>query len=526
MGAVQFEPVHGDVDANLARVRELILSGNGPAPKIVVLPEMAMTGYIWSSAAEIMPHAVKCSDPDTQAQWVAVAKETGAWLVIGHPAFDSATGALTNRCTLVSPTAVVGHYDKTCLFVADLTWATAGELVPPLWQTPLGTVAPLICADLDYPEPIDSAVARGAQAILLSTAWVAEPAPSATWTIRATEYGVPIIAADLIGTDHATVFSGGSCILDADGVVLTSNDYDDCLIMAELEVRSTSVSPESIANKLDIGVHSLSIAGDAVTPKNVTISVWSGDPSVVPPPPTHVDQNPHLVVLPTVADCPDDWLADKQAYSSLHKVLVVQGRRFRTDEPDEILIVTPNSGYFAFTSSEPEPAAALIDVAGLLIGVMPNAVLASHAVSRALSMLGASIILSQGVHTLQPPRQSAKTRAPFPVGLGDADSTFAHPVRFRAGDANVWLGFCSETETVPSGIFSPDHVSWPRRESLGLQGRWVSQTCSLDTADPWGFHAGAKPLIASRNVAIYADSFLPKVTPRQWRKIDAAPQYP
>ncbi len=518
MGAVQFEPVHGDVDANLARVRELILSGDGPAPQIVVLPEMAMTGYIWSSAAEIMPHAVKCSDPDTQAQWVAVAKETGAWLVIGHPAFDSATGALTNRCTLVSPTAVVGHYDKTCLFVADLTWATAGELVPPLWATPIGTVAPLICADLDYPEPIDSAVARGAQAILLSTAWVAEPAPSATWTIRATEYAIPIIAADLIGTDHATVFSGGSCIIDATGAVLRSNDYDDCLIMAELEVRPTTVSSEVTANKLDIGVHFLSIAGDAVTPKNVTISVWSGDPSVAPPPPAHVVQNPHLVVLPTVADCPDNWLADRQAYSSLHNVLVVQGRRSRTDEPNEILIVTPNSGYFAFTSSEPEPTAALLDIAGLLIGVMPNSALASHAASRALSMLGASIILSQGAHTLQPPRQSAKTRAPFPLGLGDADSTFAHPVRFRAGDANVWLGFCSEIETVPSGIFSPDHVSWPRLESLGSQGRWVSQICSLDTADPWGFHARAKPLIASRNEAIYEDSFLTKVTPRQWRK--------
>jgi hypothetical protein len=141
------------------------------------------------------------------------------------------------------------------------------------------------------------------------------------------------------------------------------------------------------------------------------------------------------------------------------------------------------------------------------IGVMPNSGFATNSVSRALSILGASVILGQGDHALRPPRGSAGTRAPFLGGLGQADPTFGHPIRFRAGDANVWLGFCSETESVPSGIFSPDHVSWPRHESLREPGRWVTQTCSLDVSDAWGNHAMTKPLLASRNHALYEDSF-------------------
>ena len=133
----------------------------------------------------------------------------------------------------------MGHYDKTCLFVEDLSWATAGDSIPPLWDTPIGRVAPLICADLDYPEPIESAVSRGAEAIVFPTAWVAEPAPSATWTLRAAEYGVPIIAADLIGTDRGVVFSGGSCIIDRDAVVVASNDYAVGLVLADIEMGPT-----------------------------------------------------------------------------------------------------------------------------------------------------------------------------------------------------------------------------------------------------------------------------------------------
>ena len=516
VAALQFEPVHGDVDANLNLARDLLLASDDPRPAIVVFPEMALTGYIWSSVDEIMPHAVLCSDPATQARWIALAKESGSWLVIGHPAVDADTGLLTNRCTLVSPTEVVGHYDKTCLFEADLPWATAGTSIPPLWDTPIGRVAPLICADLDYPEPIESAVARGAQAIVFSTAWVAEPAPSATWTLRAAEYGIPIIAADLIGTDQGVVFSGGSCIIDRDAIVVASNDYDRGLVSADLEFDSTPAPANAVVGEPDIRVHRLAVTDSGVEPNAVTISVWSGDPTSIEPAPSFSDDTPRLLVLPTTVKARDTWINDTRAYASSHNSLVVQGRRLNEEGATEILIATPHSEYFCFPASESLPTAALLTFAGVQIGVMPNSGFATHSVSRALSILGASVILGQGRHALRPPRGFTGTSAPFLGGLGQADSTFGHPIRFRAGDANVWAGFCSETESVPSGIFSPDHVSWPRNESLGVPGRWATQTCSLEVVDSWGMHAITKPLLSSRNLALYDDSPQVELVPGSW----------
>jgi hypothetical protein len=205
-----------------------------------------------------------------------------------------------------------------------------------------------------------------------------------------------------------------------------------------------------------------------------------------------------------------------QSYSSRHDAIVVQGRQLPEGGPTEILIAAPDSQFFAFTPSDNTPSAALLDISGVLVGVVPNADLSSNTVSRALSILGASIILGQGAHTLRPPRGSAKTHAPFLNGLGDADPTFGHPVRFRAGDANVWLGFCSESDSVPSGIFSPDHVAWPRNESLEVSEQWISQSCSVDSSDPWGRSARSKPLVSTRNLALYEDSFHATITQRQW----------
>lgn len=516
VGALQFEPVHGDVDANLAHARTLLLAGDGPRPALVVFPEMALTGYIWSSSAEILPHAEKCSDPATHAEWIALANDSGSWLVIGHPAVDEATGHLTNRCTLVSPTDIVGHYDKTCLFVEDLSWASAGELIPPLWDTPIGLVAPLICADLDYPEPIESAIARGAEAIVFSTAWVAEPAPSAVWTLRAAEYGIPIIAADLIGIDRGVVLSGGSCIIDRHARIVASNDYGVGLVSADIVMGPTQTLATPGSRKPDVQVHRLTASDPGDATNAVTISVWAGDPSTIPPAPPATGECPHLIILPTTGESRATWITHMQSYSSRHDAIVVQGRWAAEDGPAEILIAAPDSQFFAFTPSDNTPSAALLDISGVLVGVVPNAELSSNTVTRTLSILGASVILGQGAHTLRPPRGSAKTHAPFLNGLGDADPTFGHPARFRAGDANVWLGFCSETDSVPSGIFSPDHVAWPRNESLEVFEQWISQSCSVDSSDPWGRSARSKPLVSTRNLALYEDSFHTTITQRQW----------
>lgn len=518
VGALQMEPVHGDVAANFARARELILTGSAPQATLIVFPEMGLSGYIWESPGDVMPHALQCSDPATQVQWVNLAREVGAWLVIGHPAHEALTGRLTNRCTLVSPGGVVGHYDKTCLFSEDLAWASPGELVPPIWDTPAGKIAPLICADLDYPEPISSAVSRGAQLIVVPTAWVAEPAPSATWLLRSWEHQIPIIAADIMGIDQGRIFSGGSCVLRMDGSIATSIDYDEGLISAEILIPGPQSRPDSTATGPSVRVHELDIARGVAEATSVTVSLWSGKPESAGAPPMQEHGALHLVVLPTVANPAAGWVADRCDFATAQSAIVVQGRRVAPDDSEELFIFAPDSRYFSFTSAPNRPVAVVVTLGGMRVGVMANRDLGAHRISRALSLLGASVVLGQGSDELSPPTGFSGTRAPFSGGLADGDPTFGHPVRFRAGDANVWLGYCSESPEVPSGIFSPDHVRWPRYETLATGGSWATQHCSLEPDDAWGAGALDKPLVSASRTSLYGKNYPAEVTPSTWRK--------
>jgi len=198
---------------------------------------------------------------------------------------------------------------------------------------------------------------------------------------------------------------------------------------------------------------------------------------------------------------------------------VIEGRGSPDGEPAELFVFSPEGGYFSLPSVASGPRVALLEYCGVTIGVMRNTDLLSHHSSRALSVLGASVILSQGAHSLPAPLGHPGTFAPFPGNLGDADASFAHPARSRAGDVNVWLGFCSETESVPSGIFSPDHVAWPQNETLGQQSSWMSHQCSLDERDPWGKAALRKPLLSGRGVGLYGDTFLTEIIPEHWRTL-------
>ena len=517
VAALQMEPVRGEVATNLAKARELILRDNDSGATLIVFPEMGLSGYIWSSSTEIMPHAMNCSDPSTQAQWVALADEVGAWLVIGHPAYDALTTRLTNRCTLVSPSGVVGHYDKTCLFVEDHAWATAGESIPPIWDTPVGKVSPLICADMDYPEPIHSAVSRGAEIIVLPTAWVGEPAPSATWALRAWEHRVPVIAADIQGTDQGRVFSGGSCVLDANGDVISATDYDEGLVGAYVVIPSSHSRVSAAAMTAPLSVHELEIPNDGRVATAMDISLWAeGFPASSAAPGQQLDV-PHVIALPTVVNPHDFWREEQSDYATAQSAVVVQGMRFASDDPVETFIFAPRLGYFSFVSLASAPVAAMVTIDAVRLAIMANHDLSTHYVSRALSFLGASVIVGQGPHNLRPPHGFSGSSAPFTHGLGDADPSFGHPVRFRAGDANVWFGFHSDSPEVPSGIFSPDHVAWPRYETIASAAAPLTQRCSLEPGDHWGTQALQKPLVSASPSAIYGNHVHPEVTINTWR---------
>ncbi len=235
LAAVQFEPTlfrKAENTAALLRLAGEAADVTGPGG-LVVLPEMATTGYVYSGRSEITPYVEPIPGPTTKV-FGRLAASRGVSLVLGMPEVDPATGAYYNSAVLLGPDGkVVGVYRKTHSFHCDTLWAAEGDLGLPVlhgpWPGPLGLV---VCMDAGFFEPARVEAQAGARVIAFPTNWL-RTAPSPEWRARAAENGIYLVAADRWGTERGTRFAGGTCIIGPDGEVLAVRDTGDGVVVAE-----------------------------------------------------------------------------------------------------------------------------------------------------------------------------------------------------------------------------------------------------------------------------------------------------
>jgi predicted amidohydrolase len=230
VAAAQFAPVHGDVQANLATIGSLLDLAAGRGAHLVVFPELATTGYAWAEAEELAPFAEPVPGPVTS--WLTErCREHGCHVVLGlvergEPIAALAShapaslGPLYNTAVLVGPDGLAGRYRKTKLWSWDTLWAAAGDEPPAVWQTPIGRIGTLICADLDYPEGTSWLARAGADLVAVPTCWSEEPTPSPVWRARARDSATPFAVANVSGEEWGVTFAAGSCVIAGNGGLL------------------------------------------------------------------------------------------------------------------------------------------------------------------------------------------------------------------------------------------------------------------------------------------------------------------
>src|SRR5438552_8075433 len=107
----------------------------------------------------------------------------------------------------------------------------------PVWETPIGRLAGLICMDAAYFEAARIPALHHADVLLFPTNWLEEKCPSSWWVARAFENGVYFIAADRYGLERGVQFSGGSCVIDPDGTIQNYLDSGEGIVYRSEERR-------------------------------------------------------------------------------------------------------------------------------------------------------------------------------------------------------------------------------------------------------------------------------------------------
>ncbi|TKA80000.1 hypothetical protein B0A55_02083 [Friedmanniomyces simplex] len=162
IATLQFAPTLGAVDSNIQLANSLLETSRPTRPDLLVLPELAFTGYNFPSLAAIQPYLEPtASGPSTQ--WaITTARRQHCHVIVGYPEChtDSETGQTTNynATVTVAPSGeVLANYRKSFLYYTDETWASEGFLDTPSQQPfflspnlgQLGSVGHGICMDIN-----------------------------------------------------------------------------------------------------------------------------------------------------------------------------------------------------------------------------------------------------------------------------------------------------------------------------------------------------------------------------------------
>jgi predicted amidohydrolase len=136
--------------------------------RLVVLPELIIQGYVHDRDG-LARTAQSIDGPAVQA-WQALAEQCGGYIAGGFA--ERAEDGLFNTAVLVGPEGLVLHYRKLHLFDAEKTIFAPGNLGLPVADTPIGRCGLCVCYDLRFVEVARLLALRGAELVLVPTAWV------------------------------------------------------------------------------------------------------------------------------------------------------------------------------------------------------------------------------------------------------------------------------------------------------------------------------------------------------------------
>ncbi len=214
----------GALDQNRERLVDAIRTAVGRGANLVVLPELASSGYRFEGWREAHAAAEPIPGPTTEI-WRAEADRAGSYIVGGI--CERAGGSLYNSVAVVGPAGVLAIYRKLHLFADERLLFLPGNVGLPVVNLPFGRVGVLVCYDLRFPEALRILSLQGADLVAVPTAWAPgfdrTPPPDGVIdqvkaaAVQANLDQVFIAAASRVGADGDLPFLGSSVIVDPHG---------------------------------------------------------------------------------------------------------------------------------------------------------------------------------------------------------------------------------------------------------------------------------------------------------------------
>jgi predicted amidohydrolase len=218
IGFFQFAPRFGQVDHNLEALAAAV---SGVQADLVVAPELALSGYLFTRKREVEQMAEEVPGPATDRLTRASA-EANCHVVVGLA--ERSGDRLYNSAVLIGPRGVIGVYRKVHLFYEEKLYFSPGDRGFPLFDIRDVKVGLLVCFDHFFPEAARTLALQGAQIICHPSNLVLPEYGQLTTRVRSIENRVFWILANRYGTERrdgkTLTYSGCSQITADNGEIL------------------------------------------------------------------------------------------------------------------------------------------------------------------------------------------------------------------------------------------------------------------------------------------------------------------
>jgi predicted amidohydrolase len=220
VGYCQFKPLLLQPEANRTRIREMLSEVNAD---LIVLPELATSGYFFDTLAEVESVAEAAETGPTAVFLRELAQSRNCSIMIGFPEREGRK--LYNSAMLVNPDGTQFVYRKTHLFYREKLFFSPGntgfQIVPAKNGIEVGM---MICFDWYFPESARTLALDGAK-ILIHSANLVLPWCQQAMITRSLENRVFSITCNRVGTETRDgadlTFTGCSQVLGPRGEILS-----------------------------------------------------------------------------------------------------------------------------------------------------------------------------------------------------------------------------------------------------------------------------------------------------------------
>jgi len=239
--AIQLAPVIGEIDENRARAGRAIEEAATRGAALVVLPELCVSGYVFSGIDEARALAEPLTG-ETVDNWRSLAARHQLTIIGGICERDDA-GAVHNTAVVVEGDGLIAAYRKTHLWDCEQLIFRRGAQPPPVVDTACGRIGIAICYDSFFPEVMRGLAVAGAEVIAVpmnspATIPAVTPLPVEVSLVIASAAvnRVFVVQADRTGAERGVDWAEASAIVDPDGRLLAGPATGEVILVADLDL--------------------------------------------------------------------------------------------------------------------------------------------------------------------------------------------------------------------------------------------------------------------------------------------------